>query len=101
MEMVNSICKKALIMNNGYIGETIEANETNLPRVEVTTKSIETITGYTNRETYKDDPDIGSIFANKKTLLNAITDAIGPSGKMSVQEWASSGKALGIYTDKI
>ena len=53
------------------------------------------------RETYKDDPDIGSIFANKKTLLNAITDAIGPSRKMSVQEWASIGKALGIYTDKI
>jgi len=53
------------------------------------------------RDTYKDDPDIGSIFANKATLLNAITDAIGTSGKMSVQEWASIGKALGIYTDKI
>ena len=43
----------------------------------------------------------GAIFANKQTLLNAITDAIGTSGKMSVQEWASIGKALGIYTDKI
>ena len=53
------------------------------------------------RDTYKDDPDIGAIFANKPTLLNAITDAIGTSGKMSVQEWASIGKALGIYTDKI
>jgi len=53
------------------------------------------------RETYKDDPDIGAIFANKQTLLNAITKAIGPNGKLSVQEWASIGKALGIYTDKI
>tara|TARA_Y100001951_G_scaffold68041_1_gene54956 strand:+ start:3032 stop:3292 length:261 start_codon:yes stop_codon:yes gene_type:complete len=53
------------------------------------------------RETYKDDDDIGAIFQNKRTLLNAITDAIGTSGKMSVQEWASIGKALGIYTDKI
>ncbi len=53
MEMVNSICKKALIMNNGYIGEAIETKETNLSRVEVTTKSIETITGYSNTKTYK------------------------------------------------
>ena len=53
------------------------------------------------RETYKDDDDIGAIFADKQTLLNAITDAIGTSGKMSVQEWASIGKALGIYSDKI
>jgi len=53
------------------------------------------------RETYKDDDDIGAIFADKQTLLKAITDAIGTSGKMSVQEWASIGKALGIYTDKI
>ena len=53
------------------------------------------------RETYKDDDDIGAIFKDKRTLLNAITDAIGTSGKMSVQEWASIGKALGIYTDKI
>jgi hypothetical protein len=53
------------------------------------------------RETYKDDEDIGAIFSDKRTLLNAITDAIGSSGKMSVQEWASIGKALGIYTDKI
>ncbi len=34
-------------------------------------------------------------------VMSAITDAIGTSGKMSVQEWASIGKALGIYTDKI
>ena len=53
------------------------------------------------RETYKDDAEIGAIFKDKRTLLNAITDAIGTSGKMSVQEWASIGKALGIYTDKI
>jgi hypothetical protein len=53
------------------------------------------------RETYKEDDDIGAIFADKQTLLNAIINAIGPSGKMSVQEWASIGKALGIYTDKI
>lgn len=52
------------------------------------------------RETYKDDESIGGIFTNKKTLLNAITNAVGPSGKLSVQEWASIGKALGIYTDK-
>ena len=53
------------------------------------------------RKTYKDDEDIGAIFQNKQTLLNAITNAIGPTGKLSVQEWASIGKALGIYTDKI
>ena len=53
------------------------------------------------RETYKDDADIGAIFASKQTLLKAITNAIGPSGKLSVQEWASIGKALGIYTYKI
>ena len=53
------------------------------------------------RETYKDDDDLGAIFKDKQTLLNAITAAIGPSGKLSVQEWASIGKALGIYTDKI
>ena len=53
------------------------------------------------RETYKDDDEIGAIFQNKQTLLNAITNAIGPTGKLSVQEWASIGKALGIYTDKI
>lgn len=53
------------------------------------------------RETYKDDDDIGAIFASKQTLLTAITNAIGPNGKLSVQEWASIGKALGIYTDKI
>jgi len=52
------------------------------------------------RETYKNDDAIGGIFADKKTLLNAITDAVGPSGKLSIQEWASIGKALGIYTDK-
>ena len=40
-------------------------------------------------------------FFRISALLNAITDAIGTSGKMSVQEWASIGKALGIYTDKI
>ena len=53
------------------------------------------------RETYKDDDEIGAIFASKQTLLTAITNAIGPNGKLSVQEWASIGKALGIYTDKI
>ena len=53
------------------------------------------------RETYKDDDDLGAIFKDKQTLLNAITAAIGPSGKLSVKEWASIGKALGIYTDKI
>tara|TARA_Y100001963_G_C6411637_1_gene278715 strand:- start:39 stop:272 length:234 start_codon:yes stop_codon:yes gene_type:complete len=53
------------------------------------------------RETYKNDDDLGAIFKDKQTLLNAITAAIGPSGKLSVQEWASIGKALGIYTDKI
>ena len=53
------------------------------------------------RETYKDDDDLGAIIKDKQTLLNAITAAIGPSGKLSVQEWASIGKALGIYTDKI
>ena len=53
------------------------------------------------RETYKDDDDLGAIFKDKQTLLNAITAAIGPAGKLSVQEWASIGKALGIYTDKI
>ena len=53
------------------------------------------------RETYKYDDDLGAIFKDKQTLLTAITAAIGPSGKLSVQEWASIGKALGIYTDKI
>ena len=53
------------------------------------------------RETYKDDDDLGAIFKDKQTLLNAITAAIGPSGKLSVQEWASICKALGIFTDKI
>ena len=53
------------------------------------------------RDTYKDDDDLGAIFKDKQTLLNAITAAIGPSGKLSVQEWASIGKALGIYPDKI
>ena len=51
------------------------------------------------RETYKDDDDLGAIFKNKATLLNAITKAVGPSGKLTVQEWASIGKALGIYKD--
>ena len=51
------------------------------------------------RETYKDDDDLGSIFKDKSTLLNAITKAVGPSGKLTVQEWASIGKALGIYKD--
>ena len=53
------------------------------------------------RETYKDDDELGVIFQDKQTLLTAITNAIGPNGKLSVQEWASIGKALGIYTDKI
>ena len=53
------------------------------------------------RETYKDDDERGVIFQDKQTLLTAITNAIGPNGKLSVQEWASIGKALGIYTDKI
>ena len=53
------------------------------------------------RETYKDDDELGVIFHDKQTLLTAITNAIGPNGKLSVQEWASIGKALGIYTDKI
>tara|TARA_R110000744_G_scaffold308299_3_gene416361 strand:- start:1125 stop:1385 length:261 start_codon:yes stop_codon:yes gene_type:complete len=53
------------------------------------------------RETYKDDSSIGAIFADKQTLLKAMTNAVGKSGKLSVQEWASIGKALGIYTDKI
>jgi len=53
------------------------------------------------RETYSDDEEIGAIFKDKQTLLTAITNAIGPNGKLSVQEWASIGKALGIYTDKI
>jgi len=53
------------------------------------------------RETYKDDDEIGAIFKDKRTLLTAITNAIGSNGKLSVQEWASIGKALGIYTDKI
>ena len=53
------------------------------------------------RETYKDDEEIGAIFQTKQTLITAITNAIGPTGKLSVQEWASIGKALGIYTDKI
>ncbi len=52
------------------------------------------------RETYKDDADLGSIFKNKATLLNAITKAVGPSGKLTVQEWSSIGKALGIYKDQ-
>ena len=52
------------------------------------------------RETYKDDADLGSIFKNKATLLNAITKAVGPSGKLRVQEWSSIGKALGIYKDQ-
>ena len=53
------------------------------------------------RETYKDDDELGVIFQDKQTLLTAITNAIGPNGKLSFQEWASIGKALGIYTDKI
>ena len=52
------------------------------------------------RETYKDDADLGSIFKNKATLLNAITKAVGPSGKLTVQECSSIGKALGIYKDQ-
>ena len=51
------------------------------------------------RETYEDDEYLGSIFANKHTLLNAITNAVGTSGKLSVQEWATIGKALGIYKE--
>tara|TARA_R110000824_G_scaffold381062_1_gene573688 strand:+ start:2321 stop:2581 length:261 start_codon:yes stop_codon:yes gene_type:complete len=51
------------------------------------------------RDTYKDDADIGAIFKDKATLLNAITNAVGKTGKLSVQEWASIGKALGIYSE--
>ena len=40
------------------------------------------------RDTYKDDPDIGAIFANKATLLNAITDAIGTIVLDPVLQWS-------------
>ena len=53
------------------------------------------------QDTYKDDDHLGAIFKNKRTLLQAITEAVGTSGKLSVQEWASIGKALGIYSDTI
>ena len=84
--MVNSICKKALIMNNGYIGETIEANETNLPRVEVTTKSIETITGYSNRETYKE----------KEESVNRKVDWVS-----KVSEYVTWSSNINLFTDTI
>jgi len=49
--------------------------------------------------TYKDDDELGTMFQSKHALLQAFRLAIGSEGKMSIQEWSSLGKLLGIYTE--